>query len=475
MPFQVTNRARILDLVCKQYFADQHAIDPNFTYLPVILGRDNPQCNAPDLKKKIQKKATLFMLVVSLVTGSLSALVAPQIGHLSDRIGRTRLMAFVSIGGILNEIITILAAKFPETFDYRILILGATFDGLTGSFTAGSILSQSYTSDSTVPSKRAVSMSYIHACLFTGLAFGPLLAAQFVKWTGNLLIIFYIVLGCHIFFMLFCAFILPESVSKRKQLLATEHWKKMNLGQRLTAGTWLEAIRRAHPFAPLAVLWPTEPGTSKQLRINLVALATTDMIIMGAMVAAGAVIVYYSELMFNWGTVETSRFISALSMVRVVVLMGIYPLINYFGRTRPTARRHARLGIPVTEKRAGADRLDIWVLRVALLSDILGALGYALVRSQGLFVASGMVTAVGGLGSATIQSAITKHVPPERVGQVLGAVGMLHAVSRIIGPILFNGLYASTIETFPQAIFVLLLALFFVGLVATFFVRPHGK
>jgi hypothetical protein len=66
-------------------------------------------------------------------------------------------------------------------------------------------------------------------------------------------------------------------------------------------------------------------------------------------------------------------------------------------------------------------------------------------------------------------------VPPESLGRLLGAIGLLHALSRVIAPILFNGLYMATVDTFPQAFFVLMFALFVVVLVATLLVRPHGK
>jgi MFS family permease len=125
------------------------------------------------------------------------------------------------------------------------------------------------------------------------------------------------------------------------------------------------------------------------------------------------------------------------------------------------------------DKNAGADSLDLWVLRAALVSDIAGYVGYTLSRSPQLFVLSGMATAVGGLGSATSQAVVTKHVPPEKVGQVLGAFGMLQALARTFGPLVFNSLFAATVKTFPQAIFVLLASIFSVALMFNFALKPH--
>lgn len=478
---------RILDLVCKHYFVDRSAADPTFTFAPVVLGGNNPQCLIPE----VQRNVATFSMVLNVLTGILSSLSAPKLGALSDRYGRKRMMVICSIGGIASEIITILAGKFPETVDYRWMLLGAFFDGLTGSFTAGSVLSHSYTSDCTPPSKRAVAIGYLHSCLFTGLALGPLIAGYFVEWTGSLLSIFYILLGCHLFFVIFMVLVTPESLSRRRQLRAREK-HAMQREAAAPAPVWagpvmsrvpfvkqissaVHSVRTANPLAPLAILFPTGPGTGR-LRRNLLILAFIDMVILGAAMSAGTVIILYTESMFGWGNFESSQFISMVSMVRVFILMGIFPVINYFFRTRPAARKRRESGgrRPV-EKNAGADELDIWILRFALLSDVIGVAGYIFVRTGALFVACAVVAAFGGLASATIQAALSKHVPAERVGQLLGAIGLLHSLARVVAPIMFNGLYAATVGTFPQAFFVLLTSLFGLTLAAAFFVTPHGK
>jgi MFS family permease len=415
------------------------------------------------------------MLVMNLCTGVLSVITAPKLGHLSDRYGRKKLLALASCGGLLGELVTVLAAKFPKSIDYRFLILGSLFDGLTGSMTAGGILAQAYTSDCTPPSKRSVSIGYLHACLFTGIALGPLLTGYFVEWTGSLVSIFYVVMGCHMFFILFVAFVIPESLSKKKRLAAQEKWEKDKASREGTpAGHWLLSGFTTF-FAPLKCLMPTGRGTSPRLRLNLIALGINDFIIMGLSMAAGQITMLYAEYTFDWGTLETSRFVSALMFIRVIVLMGIFPIINYIFRVRPARRRSQASGVPMVDKNSGADTLDVWVLRVSLASDMIGVLFYFLARSPALFFGGGMLTAFGGLGSATIQAVVTKHVPAERVGQMLGAIGMVHALARVIGPIIFNGLYAETVATFPQAVFLLLICLFGLAFICSFAIKPHGK
>lgn len=460
-------------MVCRKRFADETLLDPNFVYIPVNLGADNPQCFIPEVKRSV----SIFTMAINLIVGILSAITAPKMGHLSDRFGRTKLLALSSLGGCASEAIVILCAKYPDIFHYNWIILAAVFDGLTGSFTAGQILSNSYSSDCTPPSKRAVSIGRLHACLFTGLAFGPLLASYLVALTGSLLSVFYVTLGCHMFFVLFVGFVVPESLSKERQLRAQKDHDEQEAAAAANGNVVTGSARYANVLAPLTALWPTKSGSSPALRQNLVAFATVDTILMGAAFSAGTVLLLYceSENTWGWGTLEASRFISAVSFVRVFVLLACLPTVNYLFRLRPAAKRARETGVHAVDRNQGADTLDLVLIRFAVASDVVGSLGYLLSRRAELFVFSGMLTAFGGLGSATIQAAITKHVPPEQVGKLLGAIGLLHALSRVAGPIAFNSLYYATVGKFDQAIFALLVALFGLAMLASLFIRPHGE
>jgi MFS family permease len=455
-------------LVCREYFIEQSTIEPPLIFAPVLLGDDNPQCEIP----AVQTLVSRFTLYMTIITGMLGAIVSPKLGALSDRYGRTRILVITSCGGFLTEIVTILAATYPDTVRYQWLLTGSTLDGLCGSFTAGMALTHAYAADCTAPPKRNVAFGYFHACLFSGIAFGPLLVALLLKNGGTLITIFYIALGIHISFMLFILFVAPESLSKKRQMLAREKFAAEGANLALDGYGWLKS---ANILAPLKILWPTGAGTSNHLRANLILLSAVDTIMFGVGMGALTVIVYYLGFEFHWKTPETSAFVSIVNITRVLALVAVMPLLNYLFRIRRANKQRRESGFAIPEPNSGSDNLDLNIIRASIVFDIVGFGGYALVRSGELFTVAGILASFGGIGSPTLQSALTKHVPHDRVGQLLGATGLLHALARVVAPTVFNIIYAQTVGTFPQAIFVCLFGCFCVAFLCSWFIRPHRK
>jgi sugar phosphate permease len=91
-----------------------------------------------------------------------------------------------------------------------------------------------------------------------------------------------------------------------------------------------------------------------------------------------------------------------------------------------------------------------------------------------MFILSGVIASMGAVGSPTMQAALTKHVPKDSVGAVLGAVGLSHAIGRVVGPSMFMGIYALTVGFFPQAYFIALTAMFGVAFGFSWFIKAGG-
>jgi len=463
----------ILQLVCREYFIQSNdAVSINVNLKHTLLDSDNKKCRIPE----VQALATKFMLYLTIVAGILSAIMAPKLGALSDRFGRLKLLIITSLGAFCGEIITILAGTYPDLVHYRWLLVGAALDGFCGSFTAGMALTHAYAADCTAPPKRAVAFGYFHACLFSGIAVGPLIAAALVKETGSIIAMFYFALGIHTLFILYILLIVPESLSKKRQLLAREKYAA-ELGGQFNSGRtgWRYSLKRANILSPLKILFPTGPGTSTALRANLILLSAVDTIIFGVAMGAMTVVVYYMGYQFSWDTAEISVFTSIVNSFRVSTLVIVLPLLNYLVRTRRANRQRRDSGFAIPEPNSGSDTLDLSIVRAAICFEVIGYGGYALVRSEGLFVVAGILASMGGIGSPTLQSALTKHVPHDKVGQLLGATGLLHALARIVCPLIFNLIYAWTVKDFPQAVFVVLCSCFFVAFLCSWFIKPNSE
>jgi MFS family permease len=451
-------------LICREYYADKRLLDPNFTYVPSGFGGSiDEQCRTPEVQAQVAR----FSLQGTLISGILSAIIAPKLGALSDRYGRKKMMIITNAGALSGEVITIFAATFPDTFPVYWILLGFFFDGICGSFIASMAISHSYATDCTPPDKRNVIFGYFHGMMFIGIALGPLIAARIIKITGGVITMFYIALGCHLAFILLLVFFIPESLSKARQMASREKYRHEFGGN--PAGDWIADFRSLNIFGPLKILYPKGDGASVAVRRNLVLLASVDAICFGVGTGAITTIILYSQYRFKMTPEMQSNFIGIVNISRVACLLVILPAVTRFFRGKSSAPGHRQA------PKTGTDLFELTVIRVAILFDVIGFLGYTLADSSNMFILAGSVASVGGVGSPTLQAALTKHVPPGQIGQLLGAMGLLHAFARIISPTVFNTVYALTVGKFDQTVFVMLTVLFSVAWMVSWLVKPGGK
>ena len=433
--------------------------------MPVILGDDNPQCNTDEVSALVTK----FLLYGTLISGILSAIVSPKLGALSDQYGRLRMMCFGMLGILLQEVVVICVATWPDTISVNWVLVGFMFDGLGGSFIAAMAISYAYASDCTSPQRRNVVFGWYQSVLFGGIALGPILGGYVVKLTGKILNVFYIALGLHTIFFLFLLLVVPESLSKERQLAARQKKKDViGASEAMTqnkSSYLMKFIQSANLLEPLSILWPTGEGTNPAVRWNLVLIAAVDTTMFGVAMGSLTVVLLYVELQFDWGTYETSIFVSVVNTCRATTLIVLLPIIIRLLRG-PKSK--------LVTRNSGSDNIDLGIIRTAILFDVLGYVGYTLARRGEVFILCGAVAALGGIGSPTLQAALTKHVPHDRTGQVLGAVGLLHAFARVVAPTVFNLIFAKTVGKFRQTVFVCLAATFGVAFILSWFIRPHG-
>jgi hypothetical protein len=331
-------------------------------------------------------------------------------------------------------------------------------------------IAHSYASDCTPSNKRNVVFGYFHGCLFTGIATGPIIAGFIIKLTGEVISMFYLACGAHILFVLLLVFVIPESVPRARQLASREKHHRIHRHTSI----WTRRIRTLNVFEPLKIIHG--PTSSPAIRRNLILLASTDTVVFGVGMGAHTVILLYSNYAFGWGNWEQSKFASIINSCKVACLLFVLPVLTHWYQKRQSRRQIGRPATPVDPSMPeGTDHFELSVIRFAIFADILGFVGYALAPSGTEFILAGAVASIGGISSPTMQAALTKHVPKESIGQLLGAMGFLHSAGRAIGPTVFTGIYAATVKFWPQAYFFVLAAMFGVGFAVSWLVRPGGK
>nr|QCC62992.1 putative membrane transport protein [Phoma sp.] len=460
----ITPRVNLVaDLVCRQYYLDRHAVGPDLiaNISSIVHHRSNNQCRVPEVSRRV----SVFMLTGTLLCGVLSAVVSSRLGSLSDLYGRKPIFIFCSLGSLCGEIITIVAASHQNTINVNWILLSFVLEGMTGSAILAMAMVNTYATDCVPSHRHSVAFGYFHGCTFVGVAIGPILAGYVVKWSHNIMIVFWTMLVCHTFCVLFVLFCVPESNSKRRQGIARKKAARAKAFYR-EEPTWIKGVRHLNPLEPLRILCPTGSKNTPTLRRNLVVLAALDTIMFGVAMGSMNVLLIYVNYQFEWGAFESGRYMTIINSTRVAFLLVILPAITYFVRHRGENR---------TARCKGVDSFDLSVIRVGIFCETLGWIGYSLARKDEHFVVAGVIAAAGGVASPALQSALTKHVPSEKTGQLLGANGLLHALTLIVSPAVFNAIFATTVGRFTQAVFVCLAFTLGLAFMLSWLVQPISE
>ncbi|KAJ9110259.1 hypothetical protein QFC19_001662 [Naganishia cerealis] len=172
----------------------------------------------PRLCKKdprVQAAAAKLTMTMTLCMGILSALSTGFWGAVSDRMGRTLVMAVTLLGFATSDVILIVTATYPHRvpFGYRFILLGPLIDGFCGGFSTIQATNNAYLSDTTPDGSRAKVFSRFGGILMIGFSIGPVIGSSLIKATGDILSVFYVSATLSSVFVIFVIFILPESLS----------------------------------------------------------------------------------------------------------------------------------------------------------------------------------------------------------------------------------------------------------------------
>ncbi|KAF8311588.1 MFS general substrate transporter [Clavulina sp. PMI_390] len=450
---------------------------------------------------------------LQVVMGVLSILTTAYWAILSDRVGRTTVLAIGALGNLVADFIFILttlrASRLPG--GYKLFILGSVFQGLTGAVPTMMATSQSYVADCADPSARARMFSLFYAVWFTGMAIGPTLGGLLVTATDDMLSVFYVATFAHGIVTLALWFVIPESLSPEAR--AANHASR-EASERVVSGkTWQDTASRIFRtlfgfLLPLAVLLPRkrepgEPGYAQGKRDWNLTLIATAGACLSMLIALVPYKFQYAEAQFGWNSEQLGYFLTGMGVFRSLHLAVVLPLIIRFfaprnedlrdtvnetdplldGESRPTTTstnqrdasitpsHHERIRLRHTHRTAD---FDLIIARASVMVDITAYIFIVLSQNGPQFFAASMLSSFGGGFNPSAHS-ISLYLMPRGdmdSGKLFGALGVLNALStQVTGPTIAGAIYMSTVKVFPKAIFIGALVGLFSALAAISLVR----
>ncbi|KAF8710919.1 MFS general substrate transporter, partial [Rhizoctonia solani] len=429
----------------------------------ILIPGPNKMCTSdPNVMAATAKLSTA--LTTSM--GILSCLTTGSWAQLSDRIGRTRVLAIAAIGVLFTDAVLILVAFYADILPggYRFLIVGNIIDGALGGWTTSMAISHAYVSDIVQPAARSRLFSFFTGALFAGMAVGPTLGALITQHTNDLLTVFYVATALHVTYAILALIVIPESLDLKDRAAAMERYK----ANQDPNATWFSHVKHAvSTFArPLVVFIPQKRarGKGRDWSLTWIGIAfASAMLNMGSYTFK----FQYAITQFGWGTTELGYWMSIVGVSRAAHLLLILPLILRGLQMVYRGRRHTYI--------------DLFVARLSLGIELVGYIVMGMITDTTLFAITTCWMSFGGGFAPSVQSIAlalsqdqTAEKPiesdspasdselaskptgpsPSESGTLFGALSVLQSVSsQIVGPSLFGLVFVSTISSAPRAIF----------------------
>lgn len=305
-------------------------------------------------------------------------LSAPAIGNLSDRFGRRPVLIISLVALAIDYAITGAAPTIAWLF------VGRFLSGIAG---AAYPTVNAYIADVSPPEKRAANFGLTGAAFGIGFVIGPALGGIIGDHWGARAP-FFVAAAFALANALFGLVVLKESLPPERRR-KFEFWRANPIGA-------LHALRR----------FPM-----------IVALIGVTVLIQLAHDALPSTWTYYTMLRFHWTTAEVGYSLMAVGAL-TAVSFGVLP----------------RLIVP----RIGETR----AVYVGLFFAALGYFGYAISATPWMLYAWMTVWALGGIGGPALNAIMSRSVPANEQGELMGALASAGSITSIVAPLLLTNLFA---------------------------------
>ncbi|KAG7092716.1 hypothetical protein E1B28_009046 [Marasmius oreades] len=499
-------------LACRVYRSDifpeagPNSFLSSFNFARLNLADDSRACfSDPVVSAAVAKLAA----IMTTSTGVLSCLTTAWWGSFSDRHGRIRTMGISVLGSLVTDAIFILVYYYSEILPggYWFLVIGPLCDGLLGGMTTGIATIHAYMADTSTAATRSRVFSRSTGLLFTGFALGPTLGGLIIRFSGEVISVFYAAAISHFFYASMIWFVVPESLTSKKMRHATEKYRQLQAIDLTTSRGLTSRLKKWFSFlSPLTIFAPSRnhvgsaPFKSSKRDWNLTFVAICYGLVM-SINGSYSVKFLYASWTFAWTSENLSYWLSAVGAARALFLVIVLPLVIKFFKDKPKVQgsrpRMSEEEEPLMDSSASSpspqrssshspSRLtephssgfDLGLAQVSLGLEIVTYTLMALATNSIPFTIFAMCGAFGSGFAPAIQSVALdlygKRGEAE-TGRLFGALSVLQALSsQILGPAMYGVIYMKTVATFPRTIFVVSAAFAAFSFFTLAFVRLPG-
>jgi MFS transporter, DHA1 family, tetracycline resistance protein len=345
-------------------------------------------------------QANSFITGILVASYAVAQLVgAPLLGRLSDRFGRRPVLLLSVFGTFLGFLLLGFAKTLWMLFASRVI------DGLTGGNLS---IAQAYITDVTDAKSRSQGLGLIGAAFGIGFIIGPVAGGVLSQW--GYAVPAFVAAALAFANLLLIYFWLPESLTAEKRALMTEKRPAVTLG------ALFQALKR--PFTGSLLISRFFFGLAFAIFQTIFSL--------------------YALQKFNLSAVQTGYILTYVGVLSVITQGFLVGRIS--NRFREDILIIACVGLMAVSLVGWALAPTVWVLLIVMAPTSLA----------------------GGMLNTMLSSTLTKAVPPQEIGGILGLSASVESSTRIIAPTLGGFLLQQVGTWAPGAVGALIMAGLFI-------------
>ncbi|KAJ7639855.1 major facilitator superfamily domain-containing protein, partial [Mycena polygramma] len=354
----------------------------------------------------VQAGAARIQTIFTTAMGLLSALTTGWWGRFGERHGRTKVLAFATLGLFLTDLTFILASTPSSPLSshgHKLLLIAPVIEGLLGGWSTLQSVTSAYISDCTSSGSRASVFSRFTGVSFLGFGLGPILGGWLIRnpiafLTGpplpgqpkaqSVTSAFWAAIILQFINICLVLFVFPESTTQEQRDNASGKGKGKAPDRTGALEDVAEETTDDSPagrgiisnfLSPLAIFLPVpifvDGSTRKRKDWSLTLLACA---LFGYMLSTGLYQIkyLYAGHVYGWGPEPLSYYISFLGTTRAMFLLFALPLIisTFKPKSKVPKGNKATKPKPTKAHIAREIRFDLGLATLSFVIDIVANL-----------------------------------------------------------------------------------------------------